>query len=445
MRLRLVSLLTAFTLLSTHVVVVSSVAAPVSDCRISVSPNQTVSLGFPIAPERINTKAKPKIMVLPFRLSDRPTFSFSENMKSDYEAAAVFIERYSRGLSKPEFVYAPVVDIPETVADMVILRQNQQQQWQRDEAKSTWGFIRKLIANSDDKIDFTGIDGVIMHGSSTSSDSWIAEAMMFSKNPRDPWFRTIKTAEGEILNAVLLDKHNSISTIAHEILHLYGLTDLYGTPTGPGNLSLMASNADALLSYEKWVLGWFPENQVQCIVEATEIKPTQVSTRIKIPNSNTDQIVVINSDVSGQAMIIETYPSGTSTYLAFYSLSNEARPPITMHTPQLGLPGSGLIISNTSGVGAQLLSPKYNLLVSDKTTSEITLDLIPKGQLPNASALISAAEANRARIQQETASQVDSASTKPKSNKKSIVCVKGKTVRKISAVKPKCPSGFNRR
>ena len=445
MHLRLTSLLTSFTLLGTLIVGVPAVAAPVSECRVSASPNQTVSLGFPLAPERIIYKAKPKLMVLPFRLSDRPAYSFGDSVKSDYEAAALLIERFSGGLSKPEYVFAPVVDIPETVADMVILRQNQQQQWQRDEAKSTWGFIRKLIANNDDKIDFSGIDGVIMHGSSTSNESGIAEAMMFSKNPRDPWFRTIQTAEGEILNAVLFDKHNAITTIAHEILHLYGLTDLYGTQTGPGSLSMMASNADSLLSYEKWVLGWLPDNQIQCILETTEINQNQTNTRIKIPNSNSNQLVIINSDLSGQAMIIETYPSGANTYLTFYSLNNEARPPITMHPPQSGSLGAGLMITNTAGVGVQLISPKYNLLVSDKTTSEITLDLIPKAQLSSASALIAAAEANRVRIQQETTKPAEPGEVKPKSKKKTITCVKGKTIRKVSAVKPKCPAGFKKR
>lgn len=35
--------------------------------------------------------------------------------------------------------------------------------------------------------------------------------------------------------------------------------------------------------------------------------------------------------------------------------------------------------------------------------------------------------------------------TKPAAKKRTIVCVKGKTTRKISAVNPKCPSGFRRR
>jgi hypothetical protein len=73
--------------------------------------------------------------------------------------------------------------------------------------------------------------------------------MMFYQTPPGPWFRLIQTAEGSISNVVLLDNHSSQSTITHEIMHLYGLTDLYGTSTGPGRLSLMASNQINLLTY----------------------------------------------------------------------------------------------------------------------------------------------------------------------------------------------------
>lgn len=421
-----------------------AIAAPVSECRISEAPFQTVSLGFPVASERLKYKTKPKIMVLPYRLSDRPTYEFGNEAKNEYLAAGRIIEKYSGGLSVPEFVFAQTVDVPETVADMVILRQNQQQQWQRDEAKSTWGFIRKLIASSDPKIDFTGIDGVIMHGSSTSNDSWIAEAMMFSKNPRDPWFRTIKTAEGEILNAVLLDKRNTIATIAHEIMHLYGLTDLYGSQQGPGLLSLMASNEDTLLSYEKWVLGWIPDSQVQCVVESKEIDPNQVSTRIKVPTNPGSQIVVINTGSATSAMIIETLNVNANKYLAFYSLDNEARPPITMHAPLMSAPSSGLLISQFYGVGTQLVSPKYHLLVTDNTETELTLDLIPKAQISNATNLITQANANRARIQQAAAN-----ANKPELvksvKKKTITCAKGNVVRKVTATKPTCPTGFTKK
>lgn len=446
MRTKALSLIPAFGLLFSILAIPNVIAAPVADCRIATSLNQTVSLGFPIAPERLKDKAKPKVLVLPYRLSDRPTFTFGEEVKADYFAAADQINRFSAGKSKPEIVFSEVIDIPDTIADMVQMRKTQHlMNSQRDESKSTWGFVRRVIALSDSKIDFTGIDGVLLHGSSTSSESWIAEAMMFSLNPRNPYFRAINTAENQLLNAVLLDKRTSIATITHEIMHLYGLTDLYGTPTGPNELSLMASNADNLLSYEKWILGWLPDNQVQCLDEKSEIDQAKINTRISIPNLSTDQLVVINTGQPGKAYVIETTMSRGNKYLAFYSLDNEARPPINMHSPVLGRPNDGISISKFSGVGVQLIAPQYSLLVSDMTATEIVLDLLPKNQVINAKDLISAAELNRSQIEQATRANqsIEPVQIKPiKTKKKSIICTKGKTIKKVVAVKPKCPTGF---
>lgn len=418
-----------------------AVAAPIGKCQISTSPNQSVSLGFPMAAERLKDKPNPKLLVLPYRLSDRPSFTFGEGAKSDYLAAANQIDRLSGGKTKPEIVFSEVIDIPDTVADMVQLRRNQQNAWNRDETKSTWGFIRRVIALSDSRVDFTGIDGVLLHGSSNSNDSWIAEAMMFSKNPRTPWFRTIITAENELLNAVLFDKQNSIATISHEIMHLYGLTDLYGTDTGPNQLSLMASNADGLLSYEKWILGWVPDGQVQCLDEKTEVDQNKVSTRLIIPFTPLDQVMVINTGVPGRAYIIETSKSRGSRFLAFYSLDNEARPPITMHPSPFGQRNDGISVSEITGagVGVQLNAPQYSLLVSDVTAENIVLDLIPRDQIKNATALLSAAAANRERFFSVT----EAKTITPK--KKVTICVSGKTVKKVFGKKAKCPPGFKKR
>ena len=445
MKLRFISALTV-SLFLLLLIPATSTAAPLDSCRISTAPYQTVSLGFPVAPERLKYKSTPKLLVLPFRLSDTPTFSFGDLLKADYLAAADLIFKMSNGKSKPELVFASVFDISDTVADMNQLRINQQQQWQRDESKSTWGFIRRVIAASDSKIDFTGIDGVLLHGSSTSNQSDIAEAMMFSKSPRDPWFRTINTAEGELLNAVLMDKRKSINTIAHEIMHLYGLTDLYGSPDSPSRMSMMASDQDTLLSYEKWVLGWISDSSVQCVLAAVDIDSTKVSTRLNIPNTNTEQVLVINQGKPGKALIIETLTNRSTRYLAFYSLDNEARPPIVNFKAPLNLPSEGVAINNLGGVGVQMTSPEFTLLISDMTAEQITLDLIPKSQLANAAALISAAEVNRTRIAQAAATKPNVPTeviAKPK--KKTIVCVKGSTVRKVKAVKPKCPTGFKKR
>jgi hypothetical protein len=468
--------------LAIAIVVLLSLATPVQaagidDCRISASPNQTVSLGFPIKTERLAAAAKSKILVIPFKLKDNPTYVFSDALKADYLTAAQNISKLSNGLASVEFVFAPTISTELTNADMDQLKINQREYWQRDENKSTWGFVRKFIADNDPQLDYTGINGVIIEGSSTSQFSDIAEAFMFSQNPQNPWFRPIQTKEGLILNAVLLDNDSSHETITHEVMHLYGLTDLYGTDTGPGRLSLMASNELNLLSYEKWVLGWLPNNDVTCISSL----PNKSITSFTFDNSKVDQLAVIRAP-NEDAYIVETTRSGGRKFVAFYTLNNEQRPPITLYQERTRAQSGGVEIEDYRSIGVLLKAPKYTLLVTNIEASKISFSLIPTSLVDSSEykELIAKAAQNRTLVEQQNnaaaelkakqeaeakaaaelkakqeaeakaaaelkAKQDAAAKAAAVKKKTTITCVKGKTVKRVSAVSPKCPSGFKRR
>ena len=154
----------------------SAVADDIQLCRIKASQWQTVSLGFPVAPERLVKLTKPKILVIPFKLKDNPNYKFTPEFKKDYEDASANIATFSNGKSTPEFVVLPTVATEftnKTMEDLKAIQQNANQ-W-KDESVSTWGFIRKFIAAHDSTIDFTGVAGVILEGSSTSVNSSIGE------------------------------------------------------------------------------------------------------------------------------------------------------------------------------------------------------------------------------------------------------------------------------
>jgi hypothetical protein len=171
---------------------VSAVADDIQLCRIKASERQTVSLGFPFRSERLKWLPKPKIMVIPFQQKDNQSFVFTNSMKNDYLAAAENISNFSSGQSKVEFIFAPTIPTELTNADMDQLKINQREYWQKDESKSTYGFVRKFLSDNDSRLDFTGINGVILAGSSTSSSSDIAEAFMFWKSTDAGWFRPIQ-------------------------------------------------------------------------------------------------------------------------------------------------------------------------------------------------------------------------------------------------------------
>ena len=422
-------------------------------CRVPASTSQTVSLGFPFRPERLVFLRKVKILVISFKQKDNSNYVFTEEYKRDYQAAAKNIMEFSGGKTLIEYVFAPTVLTELTNADMDQLKINQQQQWQQDETKSTWGFVRKFIADQDSQIDYTGINAVILEGSSTSSQSDIAEAMMFYQTPAVPWFRHIQTAEGPITNVVLMDNHSSQATITHEIMHLYGLQDLYGTSTGPARLSLMASNEINLLTYEKWVLGWHPDSEVKCLSNVLSSSISQFT----FDYSKLNQLAVIRA-ASGSIYIVETTKIGSDRYLAFYSLDNEARPPLKFFQSTSNNDLQGVLINNYNAIGTQISSPEFTLVVSDLNTSAITFNLVPSSMTTTNTytEIVAQATESKSKAKQEAdakaaaelkAKQEADASAKAAAAKKktSITCIKGKTIKKVTAVQPKCPIGYKKR
>jgi len=462
----------------------SSLSTPVAQsdnlgpCRIKASEvRQKLSLGFPVGPERLANLSAPKILVVPFQLQDTPNYSFSAELKQRYERATDYINEFSNGKSKPQFVFSPVIKTEITKNDIENLRDNQNIGNQtRNESISTWGFIRSFVSKYDSNLDFTEIDGVILQGS--ASRGGIAEAMTYLRN-YDPYWRPLKTNEGEVLNAVLMDSAHDSATIAHEVMHLYGLTDLYGTNTGPGPLSLMSSNALNLLSYEKWILGWLPDSDVTCLANVAESSITKFS----FDYTKINQIAIIRAG-SNETFIAETTKVRDTRFLTFYSIDNEARPPITVFQdgsrPQFG----GEVIGDYNAIGTQFEAPNFTLLVSDLNSTSISLNLVPKSlsasaefkslidssnAAKNAAQLkarkeVEARDAEELKAKQETEVKAaaelkakqeaevkaaaelkakQEAGAKAVANKKTtITCIKGKLIKKVTAIKPKCPSGY---
>jgi hypothetical protein len=475
-RLRLFMAMTVFLSLLTSP---SVWADNLEGCRVQSSQNQVVSLGFPVRKERLSYISKPRILVIPFKLKDNPSYIFSESIKADYLTAAKNILEFSNGKASIEFVFAPTVSSDLTNADMEQLKINQQQQWQKDESKSTWGFVRKFIADNDPTLNYSGIDAVIIEGSSTSRFSDIAEAFMFWQNPQNPWFRSIQTSEGTINNAVLLDNDSSQETITHEIMHLFGLTDLYGSDTGPARLSLMASNDLNLLSYEKWVLGWLPDSDVTCVSNLSNSSIINFS----FDYSKMDQLAVLRAP-NEDAYVVETTKWGGNKVLILYSLNNEGRPPITMYHEKSYARFVPTEISNFRAIGAELVSPKHTLLVTNIDSNRLSLSFAPNSFIntteykdlvtkasqvraileeefqTKAAAELKAkqdaeerlaaelkakqdAEAKAAaelKTKQEAAAKVAAAKKKT-----TITCIKGKTTKKVTAISPKCPTGYKRK
>ena len=109
----------------------SASAQPLENCRISASKGQAVSLGFPINPERLSNILNPKILVIPYRLSDA-SFSFGDKEKSLFQKASENIYNLSSGRSRVTFAFNNIVDLGITVQEMDSVKkpQNNDKTWQ---------------------------------------------------------------------------------------------------------------------------------------------------------------------------------------------------------------------------------------------------------------------------------------------------------------------------
>jgi hypothetical protein len=391
-------------------------AQPISNCRIETSKNNVVSLGFPFQNERLNNKENPKILVLPFQLKDEPKYTLTEIDRGFFIQAAASIKQLSQNKSVVEFVYGETISLDFTALEMDSLRINQPITFQKDFRNSTYGFVERTILEADKKLNYAGIDAVILFGSSSRRNQAIAEAMMFTKaklafgygvktsgsNSKwwdstivgDNWFDPIKSAEGDISNAVLIYNQLNHSVLTHEIMHLYGLTDLYGSATSP-NHSLMSNGILNLLGIEEWVLGWLPDENVQCINLDSELSKTSLDNKLSIKKSNRNQLIVIPTGLKTALIVEQVYQAGKN-HLLFYSLDNDARPAITTFRDDYTFEFF-IDVSTTSGASKILTGKAFNLLVENNDGKDISFRLIPPSLMntDEAKKLISAAEVNR--------------------------------------------------
>jgi M6 family metalloprotease-like protein len=421
-------------------------AQPVSECKIKPSIQQHVSLGFPVNPERLSKITNPKILVIPYRLKDEYLFDFGSKEKEIFSRVSENIYNLSAGRSKVTFVYNIIINLDMTVKERnsITAPSNSYTEWQERYERSTWGFMKKFIIDHDKTIDFSGIDGVILFSKSSVVSAENAEAMMMTIDLYGPWFNPIATAEGQISNVAVLYNQKSESTITHEVMHLFGLSDLYGSGNSARN-SLMSDGVIGLLAWEKWVLGWLGDENIQCVSETNDIKLDSVDNIFSLDYSNRDQLLVIPTGTK-TALVIDLVTINSLSYISYYTLDNDARPPITaFNSNNYSLSTE---VTGRLGVGTYIESSKYTLLIKDNNGQKLSLNLIPKSLSGSASAkqLIAVAENTRiAYVKQEADAKAAADKAAAATKKTTITCVKGKLTKKVTAVKPVCPKGYKKK
>ena len=371
-------------------------AQPVSECKIQASSFQQISIGFPINPERLAKILNPKILVIPYRLKDEKAFEFCNKEKEALTKASDNIYKFSDGKSRVTFSYNEIINVDMTVQERNLIKapNNSYSEWQERYDKSTWGFMKKFITEQDRNIDYSGYDGIVLFSTTSIFGAENAEAMTMTKDLYGPWFNPITTAEGQISNVVVLYNQKSEYVIKHEVMHLYGVADLYGSQTSARN-SLMSDGTIGLLAWERWVLGWLDDENIQCVSETSDIKLDSVDNVFSLDYSKRDQLLVIPTGTK-TALVIDLVKRDSRSWISYYALDNDARPPITAF--RLNNFDLYTEITGRLGVGTVIDSPKYTVVIKDNDGRKLTLNLIPKSLSSSTSAKQLITEAENTRI-----------------------------------------------
>lgn len=441
-------------------------AQDLSKCRIGVNNDSIVSLGFPVRKERLANISEPKILVLPYQLKNEPKYVLSVEDKEVFKQTEINISKLSNNKSNVKFIYNSTISLTMTASELDDVVRNRLLNWRRDFASSTYGFVEQAIIQADREVDYTGIDAVILFGSSANRNQFLGEAMMLTNDPKlqineknnsgGKWFDPIRTLEGKISNIVLVYNMFSSYVFTHEIMHLYGLVDLYGSKSSPP-MSLMNDDSKiSLLAYEKWILGWLPDSNVICVNSKNDLSLNPINNRYIFNLSKGDQTLVIPVG-SMSALIVDIITLGASSYLIFYALDNMANPPITNFRQANGTTNR-LSVSQYGGVSTIVDSPDYKVLISENDGSNVVINLIPSPEVDSEYSQFLIKQAQTRKLENDgrrrtnsemeveviSERQVEITTAAPNNSKKktTITCVKGKLTKKVTGVKPKCPTGY---
>ena len=386
----------------------AEVNSPLESCRIPHIDWSPMSLAFPVRKERLKYVSKPKVLVIPFYPSDAPDFSLGLAEKASFLQSAEEIKKLSSGLSQIEFIFNPTIKLAMTTAEMDKYKINAQQTYFKDFENDQFGFALKFLQDADQAVDFTGVDSVILYGVSKQSRQEIASALQYTsdlitstnnyiRKDGKPWFSPIVTNERTISNVVLMYNRSEVFVITHELLHNYGLTDLYGHNLAPIGLTAMASWTDALLTYEKWLLGWYPDDEVTCISGSNAEKTNSFVIDLR----SKEQIAIVRPNQIGpysNAYVVETSIVEKKAVLSFYKVALDGRR-IEYYSTSIG--SAGVPLGDIRTIAKIYEGDEFSLLIHSILDAHLNVYMYPNSLASSSEVQRLIAEAKDFRVTSE--------------------------------------------
>ena len=316
-----------------------STATSIEQCKIAEPRNSNNQRGFftNFEPDRLNylnlskiPGPKMSIQVIPIFASD--TEKPKNSPETDYGAYLEFLTEWARyssdGDSQISFKFSKeYLEFPNKVSNYNLFHEN------RHDSPDHVRFVSDLVAAVDSKIDFTGIDTVIVVVPPGTPLNIFQQATLKDFRTNEGLVRVGTTEYPFTLNN--FDKVKFSNFLVpfwwiHELYHSgIGLDDHYGdakfdinTEYGLGWWTLMTPSGGDLSAWEKWFIGFISDSQVHCVNPGAPttrwIAPSSVKTKEKklivVPISQTKGIVIESIRAAGLYYKIPKASEGVLVY-----------------------------------------------------------------------------------------------------------------------------------
>ncbi len=261
----------------------------------------------------------------------------------------------------------------------------------------------------------------------------------------------------------------SWKVFAHEYGHQLGMYDYYlqGTSSSgksPGPFDLMGNtsgSANSFLGFQRWVQGWFEDSDVVCDF---------------VPNSSILHTLSPLNDISGQRLYVHPIDGTTALAVEFRTEGDidklNGNDGLLVYLTEMKVAGLKGPISIQASEQDLVLNPRDDVerySTAPLSTGQsvrvkdlvIVADTVGKDQASfrvftkaeflvkqeadaKAAAELKAKQEAEAKAAAELKAKQE-AEAKAAAKKTTITCVKGKLTKKVTAIKPKCPTGYKKK
>lgn len=427
-------------------------AEPLStaSCKLPNQDPSRVNIGIPVSKDRLGSKATVTVLIAPFEFQDSRFDVDISSLKNRDTNAASLIKSFSRDKVTIVFRYATSIIRDKRTAQGWgdFLRERHVAFSQKDESRSTYGVVREWLVELDKREDLTGVDSVIFQGPLNPLQErqfGAATYEAFMVNGQDSgFFRPFSTTKGDLYNAVIMTGLSDVRTVAHELMHNFGLVDLYGYAGSDQaeGWSLMSSSEAVLFNWELWQLGWIRDEEVVCFdLRGNKTLQPQAFDLTGIEKSGLKMLVLRTSESEVQVAEVRDPvlkpPRGQLLLTYSVSINRYPGPVRTTNRPTI-------TAENDFSIGGTKLLGEIELLVADAELGRVRVGVWSASLSTSSEAMEIRAQgaADWQKRSQALDKQKNELVQAPK--KTSITCIKGRTTKKVTAVSPKCPKGYKK-